>query len=320
MAEQNASEEVDLGYMLGKFNDFLKSLVRSFFLVLDFFKKYIIVVIVLILIGFAYGYYKDYTEVKTYSNELIVIPNFGSVDYLYNKVEEVNSKVSSKDSVYLKKVLDTNYTKLKLIEIEPIVDLYNFISESRQNIDILKIISQNQDFSEYVENMTTSKYYKHHRIKIFTKGKASSEEIISDLLGYFNENKHFQEYQKIYKETKDLEVGEHYIMIAQLDSLIKANYGGLRAGASVSVNNISDQYNLVEKKRQIVDNLQRLKIEQSDYSVPIKSISANYNMEPEKLLNIPNKIKYPLVLVFLFSFIFFVLYVFRSLRRFSRLD
>ena len=306
-----------MGYLLEKFNDFSKSLVRSLFLVFDFFKKYLIVVIVLVIVGFGIGLYKDMYEVKSYNNELIVIPNFGSVDYLYDKVEALNSKIASKDSIYLKKVLDTNFSKLNLIEIEPIVDFYNFISESRQYVDILKIISQNQDFSEYVENMTTSKYYKYHRMNISIKGKSSSDKIIMDLLKYFNDNEHFQEYQKIYKTTKDYEIEENYIMIAQLDSLIKANYTFQNKNSSVSVNTITDQYNLIDKKKQLVANLRALKMEQSDYISPIKSVNVNYNIEPEKIIDISNKIKYPLLLVFLFSLIFFVLYIFKSLKRYS---
>ncbi|MBG42485.1 MAG: hypothetical protein CL530_00785 [Aequorivita sp.] len=320
MAQQNSSEEVDLGYLLKKSNDIFKSIARAILNIIDFFKRYFIIVIILIIVGFGIGLYKDYNNVESYNNELIVIPNFGSVDYLYDKVEALNSKIASKDSIYLKQVLDTNFSKLNLIEIEPIVDLYNFISESRQNIDILKIISQNQDFSEYVENMATSKYYKYHRMQISIKGKKSTQKIIDDLFTYFNENKHFQEYQKIYKKTKDIEVQEHYVMVAQLDSLIKSNYTIKKEGSSVSVSNNADQYNLVEKKRQIIDNLQRLEIQQNDYTVPIKRVSVNYNLEPERLLNISNKVKYPLLLVFLFSFIFFILFIFKSLKKYANAD
>ena len=242
------------------------------------------------------------------------------MDYLYDKIDELNLKIAAQDTVYLKKVLDTNFSKLNIIEIEPIVDLYNFISESRQNIDILKIISQNQDFSEYVENVATSKYYKYHRMQISIKGKKSSEKITADLLKYFNENKHFQEYQKIYKHTKDIEVEEHFVMIAQLDSLIKANYTIQKGGASVSVSNNTDQFNLVEKKRQILENLERLRVQQSDYSTPIKEVSAIYNMEPQNFFNISSKVKYPLLFVLLFCLVFFILYIFQELKKYAEAD
>src|SRR5690606_35263657 len=141
--------------------------------------------------------------------------------------------------------------------------------------------------------------------------------IIMDLLKYFNDNEHFQQYQNIYKTTKDYEVEENYIMIAQLDSLIKANYTFQNKNSSVSVNTIADQYNLIDKKKQLVANLRALKMEHSEYISPIKSVNVNYNMEPEKIIDISNKIKYPLLLVFLFSLIFSVLYIFKSLKRYS---
>lgn len=317
MTQHSSSEDVDLGYLLKKSNDIFKSIARGILMVLDFFKRFFIVVIILILLGVGYGLYKDYNAVKSYNNELLVIPNFGSVDYLYDKIDALNSKIVSRDSIFLKQVLGSNYSQINVIEIEPIVDLYNFISESRQNIDILKIISQNQDFSEYVENMATSKYYKYHRMQISIKGKESSEKIIEDLFKYFNNNEHFQTYQKIYKQTKDIEVQQHFVMIAQLDSLIKANYTVQKQGSSVTVSNNADQYNLVEKKRQIIDNLQRLQIQQNDYSVPIKRVSANYNMEPERLLDISNMVKYPLLLIISFSLIFLVLFIFKSLKKYA---
>lgn len=318
--QQHSSEEVDLGYLLKKSNDIFKGIAKGILLIIEFFKRYFIALIIIVIIGFLIGLYKDYNQVKSYNNELIVIPNFGSVDYLYDKVEALNLKIAANDSVYLKQILDTNYSKLNLIKIEPIVDLYNFISESRQNIDILRIISQNQDFSEYVENLATSKYYKYHRMEISIKGKSSTQDIIDGLFKHFNENEHFQEYQKIYKQTKDVEVREHYIMIAQLDSLIKANYSIFKEGTSVSVSNNADQYNLLEKKKQIIENLQRLEIQQNDYTIPIKRVSANYNLEPVKFFDLSNKIKYPLLLVLLFSFIFFMIYLFKSLKKFANAD
>jgi len=316
MAQQNSSEEIDLGYLFKKSNDFLKGIVRGLFLILDFFKKYFIVIIVLILIGFAFGYFKDKGSVELYNNEILIIPNFESVDYLYDKAETINLKIASNDTVYLQNIFGDHYRRAKRISLEPIVDIYNFVSKSRQNIDVLKIISQSQDFSEYVEDMSTSKYFKYHRLNLSIVGKEHSMVIVESFLDYLNQNKHFANYKDTLKIAKDFQVKEYYFMLTQIDSIIKANTRN-NINSSVSVNTISDQSELIEKKRQLLAELQNLKMEQIDYSSIIKMVNAEYNIHPETFMDISKKIKYPLILVFLFSLVFFILYVFKKLKNYA---
>src|SRR5690606_19978730 len=114
---------------------------RSLFSIFDFFKKYFIVIIVLILIGVGLGYFKDKNAVELYDNEILIIPNFESVDYLYDKAKYVNLKIAAGDTLYLKNIFGSNFKKVKGIDLEPIVDIYNFVSKSRQGIDVLRIIS-----------------------------------------------------------------------------------------------------------------------------------------------------------------------------------
>lgn len=317
MAEQNSSEEIDLGYLFRKSNDFLKSVVRSLFLVLDFFKKHYIILTALIIIGFAYGYYKDINKTETYINEVIVIPNYGSVDYLYDKVDAVNLKIKSGDTLFLKEALGNDFGKLGGIELEPIADIFNFVSQSRENIDIFRIIADKQDFSDYLDDIATSKYFKYHRMKFTIKGKESSEEIIENYIAFLNQNEHYQNYQKIFKETKDFEVKEYYAMLTQIDSLIKASSQINRATSSVEINNTTDQHYLIERKRLLLRDLFKIKMDQADYTVPIKTVNVDYNLKAERFLSLSNKVLYPLLLVFLFSMVFFVIYLFRNLRRYS---
>jgi len=318
MAQQNSSEEIDLGYLLKKSNDVFKSIARGIFRTLDFFKKYAIWIILLIIVGVSIGVYKDYNAKKIYDNQIIVIPNFESVDYLYDKIEAINQKIASSDTIFLKEVFHGNANKVGSLQIEPIVDIYNFISKSRENIDILRILAQNQDFSEYIEDLSTSKYYKYHRLQISTQGKENSEQILNDFFAYLNSNKHFSDYQDIFKETKEYDIKEHYTMISQVDSLVKASGNMYSDNNNVSVNNNSDLHYLIERKRLLIEDLYQLKMELVDYSSPIKVVSIDYNLEPEKFINISNKIKYPLILVFLFSFVFFIIYAFKSLRNYAR--
>ena len=317
MAQQN-SEEIDLGYLFKKSNDFFKSIIRVLFLIIAFFRKFFIIIIVLILAGLAYGYYKDSYALTSYNNEVIIIPNFESVDYLYDKVEAINNKISTGDTLFLKQVVDTNFRKLNNITLEPIVDIYNFVSKSYRNYDVLRLIAEKQDFSEYIEDISTSKYYKYHRMNVAITGNGSSEKIINDLLSYLNSNEHFKEYQNIFIENNTLEIKEYHAMIAQIDTLLKANSRLNNSASNVSINNSADLFNLIDRKRQLLEELVKLKTEQIDFKVPIKKVSADYNLEVKKFLSISNKIKYPLLFVFLFSLVFFVLYIFKKLNNYAK--
>lgn len=320
MAQQNSSEEIDIGYLFKKSNDFFKSVVRSLFLVLDFFIKYYIIVLVLLIIGFAYGYYKDSTEVSVYSNEVIVIPNFESVDYLYGKVEAINNKISAGDTIFLKQVVDSNFRKLNGLKIEPFVDIYNFVSESNRNFDVLRLISEKKDLFEYMEDPSIIKYYKYHRLQINIKGSEASKEMVADLLAYLNDNEHLKRYQSVYKENNAFEIQEYHKMIAQVDSVLRANSEIAGTASNVSITNSADLFNLVEKKIKMLDDLLVLKTQTLDFEKPIKLVSADYNLKTKRFLSLSNKLKYPLLLVFLFSMVFFVIYLFKKLRRYSHLD
>jgi hypothetical protein len=315
-ATNDHPEEIDLGYLVNKTGVFFKNLVKIFFLILAFFQKYIIITILLLIIGISYGLYKDSKGKKPFKNETIVIPNFESVDYLYGKVDALNSKISIRDTVFLRGVLDANYRKIRKIEIEPIVDIYNFISKSREHIDIFRILFQNQELSEFVEDMATSKYYKYHKLDFTIVGEENSEEIINDILLYLNSNEHFLEYQKVLRENTELEIAENTKMIAQVDSIFKAASSFPytdKSNQSVYINDNSQLYNLLTAKRELLEDRTSLLMRQKDETDVIKLVSASYNLKPDGFV-MSNAIKYPIYLILLFSLIFFIKYAYQKLK------
>tara|TARA_R110002072_G_scaffold235697_5_gene393381 strand:+ start:5864 stop:6847 length:984 start_codon:yes stop_codon:yes gene_type:complete len=310
-------EEIDLRFLLKKAGEFLKDCVKVLFKVLMFFKKYIIVVVILIIVGVSYGYYLDVNTKKVYTNEVIIIPNVESVDYLYSKVKALNSKIGIKDTIYLKKVLDTNFRKIKEVKIEPIVDVYNFISKSRENIDIFRIFTQNQDIDEYVQEFSNSKYFKYHKLYFSIEGKNDSEKIVGDVLREINENQHYKEYLEVGKENTNFQIEQVSEMIIQVDSIIKSttNFASMnQSSQSVYINDNNQLGSLINIKRELLDDLLILKMKNKDEVEIVKEVSSNYNIVGEKGFPIGNKIKYPLLLVFLFSLFFFLLHIYKKLK------
>ncbi|MEX0997204.1 MAG: hypothetical protein WDZ45_09175 [Flavobacteriaceae bacterium] len=313
---KNQSEEIDLGYLFKKINQFFKSVVIILFHVIAFFLKYKYVVLGLIIIGVAYGYYKDATSEPILNNEVIVIPNFESVDYLYDKVEALNAKIEAEDTLYLKTILGSNHRKLRKIEIEPIVDIYNFAAQSRENIDVFRILFQNQELAEFVEDITTSKYYKYHRINFIIKGEEQSSLIVENLLAYFNDNNHFREYQEIHLENTGYLLEQNAKTIEQIDSIFQAviSYSQRVGGSqSVNINDNSDLGTLVFRKQEVLkERIQLLKQEKDGVQV-IKSVTVNYNLILDEGLNLSNKVKFPILFVLLFSMIFFLRFLYKNL-------
>lgn len=313
---QQTSEEIDLGYLFRKIGDLFRKCVKLLFEVIAFLIKFKFIVIAILLIGFGYGYYKDKTALKAYQNEVLVIPNVESVDYLYDKVEALNAKVRLADTVFLKKILDTNYRYFRRVEVEPIVDIYNFVSKSRENIDIFRILFQDQDVSEYMEDLTNSKYYKYHRLNFTVVGKDNSEFVVQHLLQHINDNPHYKDYLALGRANTDLQIREYELMIARIDTILKA--AGTIAqndGSSIYINENAQLYNLVDEKQKLLNKKLRLEMQKNDEVAIVKEVSASYNIIGEEGLRIPNKIKTPLFWLFLFCMLFFVRYVYVKMKR-----
>ncbi len=313
----NQSEEIDLGYLFRKIGEFFKNCVKLLFKVLSFFIAYKVYVIILILVGVIYGFYVDSKTKTVYDNKALVIPNFESVDYLYDKIGALNSKIESRDTLYLTSILGANYKYLKNVKIEPIVDIYNFISKSRENIDIFRIFTQNQDIEEYMEEFSNSKYYKYHKLNFKIKGKKETETIVAKILEHLNDNKHYNEYGAFYRENIDLQIFEHKFMIRQIDTLLesasKDNIMG-SSGQGVLINDNSNFHNLIERKRLLLEDLLVKQKQKVDYRDVVKVVSIDYNLVDHSKLSLSAKIKYPIYLIFLFSLIFFFRYSYKKLK------
>ncbi|RMA65994.1 hypothetical protein [Ulvibacter antarcticus] len=316
MTQHNSPEEVDLGYLFKSIGGFFKKLAKLLFLVIAFFKKYLFLFIGIIVVGVILGYFLDRNSKQVYENRLIVIPNFESVEYLYDKTEELNFKMRSGDSLGLKMVFGDNYKAVKKIEIEPIIDIYSFTTKSRENIDVFRILFENQDMKEFVDDLTTSKQYKYQKLKVFIAGK-DSEKLMDSLLSYLNENEHFKQYQDIYIQNTSKRLSETDKMLAQADSVIKSIASasdGSSANPPVYASFNNDFYSIFRYKQVLLtDQLELLKRSKDEGEI-IKPVSINYNILEGGFATIKSIIKIPLLLVVFFSIIFFFRFLYLQLR------
>jgi hypothetical protein len=93
-ASQNNSDnqEIDLSEISKKIGGFFEGISTRIFRGILFLKRNILVIAILFVIGVGLGFYLDKTS-KSYDHQVIVTPNFGSNEYLYSKVNLINSKI-----------------------------------------------------------------------------------------------------------------------------------------------------------------------------------------------------------------------------------
>ncbi len=113
-------EEVDLGQLfsaIGKmFSDFfnflgriLKGLFHYLMLFLIFLKGHFFKLIIAILFGAVIGFTKDYLSPTKFSYDMIIQPNYRSIDQIFESVEYYNVLIEQEDSIALAEKFDISH-------------------------------------------------------------------------------------------------------------------------------------------------------------------------------------------------------------------
>lgn len=309
-------EEVDLSVVLKGIRNFLKQILLSIFSVFHFFNKHKFVLIGLIVLGGILGYFYEKNTPKTYTNDMLVSPNFGSSDYLYSKIEALNKKVSIGDSLFLKEVFGDHQNKVKSIEIKPVIDIYNFVSRNETNQSLFELLFEEEESIDFIENPINSKNFKFHRIYIEVKGEKFHEDLSNALIDYINNNDYFNNLKSLSLESFDHQLDQNQIMIKQIDSiLLNAQVSkslALDSQAMLFSDN-SGLNNLISQKQNLISKQQYLKQNMLTQTNVIKLVDINYKiLDTEDFLKKDKMKLFPLIFVVLYSLIFLMRYFFKK--------
>jgi hypothetical protein len=321
--EQNNNDEIDLGYLFNKMSNGFRSLAKLFFSVISFFLKYKYIVAALLIAGIVLGFLADKYGEKVYNNKLIVIPNFESTQYLYDKVEALSSKLKERDTIFLQKTIGSNYQDLIDIEAEPIIEVFSFVTASPTRVELFKALTIKQDIPDYLEDPQNFQYYKYHHIDVKIKGKEHSKEIINAIDEYFNESPHYSDYMEVGRESTELRIDKTHQTLSQIDSLLRAasqiqnSNGDL---PSVLVNDNSQLNDLIQSKGNLTYSLMVLNRQKIDEQNIVKIASVNYDISSDSVINIGNKVKYPILLILLFSGFFFLKHLYGRMKHIAESD
>lgn len=304
MSSNSQDQEIDLGQVIGKIGNFFTSILDRFFDFFLFVKRNIIVLSILFIIGAGLGFYLDKND-KNYEHTIIVTPNFGSTDYLYSKVELLNSKKKDKDTLFLYNLGIRNIKNLGKIKIEPIIDVYKFIANKPENFELIKLMAEDGDLDKIIKDEVTSKNYPFHNITFTTNKQTNSKESIEPILKFLNDSDYFKTIQKQAIDNITIKMAENVSTINQINELLNdfaTTVEGNQKSDKLVYYNENNQLNEIIKTKDLLISEQganRINLINSDKI--IKEISSTLNILDDKGLH--NKMKFALPIVFIFLFL-----------------
>lgn len=305
---QNIPEEIDLIKLKQSISNAINRLILNTFL---FFKKNVYKFVIIITSGIVLGVFLD-NYFKNYLAEIVVNSNFTNNEYLYSKIDKLNSefgiKVKNKD--LLKEV--PNVEKFSKIQVEPIVDIYAFVNnqafannaQNSQNFEMLKLMSENGDINKIIKDQITSKNYQLQKINLFSKTKVSEKDVKS-IIKYLNKDPYFDSILNLnIKNIRD-RISKNDSTVKQIDDLIKSYSISLAKGnANVLIKNENTEVNnLIDQKNSLIRIIEDDKLSLVTKNKIIRENTIVINQTNDK--GIANKLKFILPIIFILLFLIY---------------
>lgn len=307
MSTNSQDQEIDLGQVFQKINGLFQSLVDKIFDGILFIKRNSIYIGLILIIGLGLGYYMDKTN-KTYTHEVIVTPNYSSVDYLYSKIALLNAKKKENDTLFFTNLGFKNVKNLGSIEIEPVIDIYKFIDGNPENFELIKLMAEEGDITKIMEGDITSKNYPYHLITLSTNGNTEQKNSIDPLLKFLNDSDYYNAIKVQYLENQKIKLAANDSIIKQIDKLIegfsKSASSASRTDKMVYISDNNQINEIITTKNNLTKDQGDIKISLLNNNEVIKKVSNTLNIKATKGLN--GKMKFVVPIVFLFLFFAFI--------------
>jgi hypothetical protein len=308
MSTNSQDQEIDLGQIGSGIKNFLNYCLNTFFDFIFFVKKKIILIGILFIIGIVLGV--DIDKKHSYIQKMILIPNFGSNEYLYNKISLLESKLKEQDSAFFKSIGITNIEEIGKIEIKPINGIYSFINskENNLNFEFIKLMAEDGNIEKIIKEDVTSKNYYQHELVINTSKAFKRNELIDPILKFLQDSDHFNKLKSIYQENITAKIAINNELIKQIDELI-VSYSQNKPSGSVTISENSGLNDIINKKDELIKENQYKLLHNVEYDKIVKDQSIVSNQINSSGLT--NKMKFILPILFVFLYLGF--YKFYSL-------
>lgn len=301
----NLNNDVDLNEVKQRLKGYAGRVNDSFFDIILFIRRYVIAITILVVAGVGLGIYLD-GGAKAYTHKIFVTPNFGSVDYLYEQIDRINGKLKERDTTYIKNLGIKDPKKIIKLEIDPVVDIYDFMDENnpdQQNkrIDLFKVIAENGEMSKTLEDRITSRNYKNHLITFTTVERIDAKGLIEPFLKALNNDPYWKQMQKEGLQNLEAKNAENTVMIAQVNKVL-SEYGNIGSTSGVAMR--TDNTNLTDLfyfKNMLIREQGRNRISEIDFQKVIKDRGTVLNIYKTGIVSGHTKLILPILFLMFFT-------------------
>lgn len=298
--------DIDMRMVSGKLRSYVSRANDSFFNAILFFKRNIILVAAIIVIAAVLGYLLDQSK-AVYEQKIIVTPNFGSVDHLYNSVTLLSEKLKENDNEYINSI-GLGKFDMGDIKVEPVIEIYDFINddddELQKKIQVFKLIAESDNIEDVMEDMPTARNYDKHLITVYTSGTINNREGVDKLLAYLNNDAHYLKMKGEYIKNLEIEIEANDVTIKGIDNLLEDFAGGAdNSGNLVYYDNNTNMEELLKMKNSLIRKQAKNRLNRINYNKVIKERSVVTNTKKKSLIAGRMKFVLPLLFIFIFSLI-----------------
>ncbi|RZS99306.1 hypothetical protein [Aquimarina brevivitae] len=231
--KENTSEEIDLGQLFKMIGDgfkklfnlignIFKGIFHALVLFLQYIRAHFIKFAIAGLVGVGIGWYWDSVSDPIYRSNMVVEPNFNSVQQLYNNIEFYNDLAKEKEFQSLAEALGVEQelaSTIKKFKIESFSDQTQRIKQFSDFISQLDTISQQKvDYEDYLKNFNdiNSRF---HKITVEATNPTVAKKSQRSIIRSIETNEYFQLQKKINELNLSVQDSVLTSQIKEVDSL-----------------------------------------------------------------------------------------------------
>lgn len=291
--------DIDLLHVKNSFLSGMEILLKK---IISFIKRYFWILAALFVLGAGLGFIMD-KYLKSYESKILVSPNFNTVDYVYNKVELIDSRIRDNDVPFLEKLGISKDDRVTEITIKPLADIYALAQRDDINYDVFKTMTDNADAKNVIEDFITSKNFERHIITVSSK-KLIPKETLEKIMLNLNAGEYYQMMRKDIAANLEDKIVKNDSLIIQIDRILQG-FNSPQGQGSVFLSEKAQLSELLNQKIDIIEENQQLKVHRHNLEYIVTPL--DYSVNLLKKDGMRGKYKFTIPVVFLGLFLLFIL-------------